>query len=167
MSLVLLPARLICHLARQQDWTQRNHLENTFPKDSTFLLLWFFLTVNLYYAASIYVMYLCSIFFKAFATQTIQIKGLMQFGLYNPEHLHAFRIIKSAHSVTFWPVTFNQRLGRLVVFECIFWWFWMWNTFYLTVLKTYDWFKAIKRFGSSPICFILLHLLSYIFFKKN
>jgi len=34
-------------------------------------------------------------FSKAFATKMIQIKGLMQFGLYNLEKIHAFRIIKS------------------------------------------------------------------------
>ena len=33
-------------------------------------------------------------FSKAFATKTIQIKGLMQFGLYNPEGIHAFQIMK-------------------------------------------------------------------------
>jgi len=32
-------------------------------------------------------------------------------------------------SVIFWPVTFHQRFGRLVEFECIFWRFWVWNTF--------------------------------------
>jgi len=42
MSSVLLPAKWICHLARQHDRTQRNPLENTFPNHSKFLLLWFF-----------------------------------------------------------------------------------------------------------------------------
>jgi len=70
-------------------------------------------------------------------------------------------------SVTFLPVTFHQRFGRLVEFECIIWQFWMWNMFYLIVIKTYDFFKAIKRLRSSTFSFILLHLLSYIFFKKK
>jgi len=68
-------------------------------------------------------------------------------------------------SVTFWSVTFQQRFDLLVEFECIFWRFWVWNTFYLTVIMTYDRFKAIKRFGSSTFSFILLHLLSYILFN--
>ena len=37
-------------------------------------------------------------FSKAFVTKTIQIKGLVQFRLDNPEHLHAFQIIKSGHT---------------------------------------------------------------------
>jgi len=37
----------------------------------------------------------------------------------------------------------------------------------LTVIKTYDWFTAIKSIGSSTFSFLLLHLLSYIFFKKK
>jgi len=62
-------------LARQQDRTQRNPLENTFPKDSTFLLLWFFLTVYLSYVASIYVMYLCSIIFQGIRNENDPKKG--------------------------------------------------------------------------------------------
>jgi len=34
-------------------------------------------------------------FSKTFATKTVQIKGLMQYIFYNPEGIHAFRIIKS------------------------------------------------------------------------
>jgi len=62
-------------LARQQDRTQRNPLENTFPKDSIFLLLWIFLTVNLSDVASIYVMYLCSIFFQGIRNENNPNKG--------------------------------------------------------------------------------------------
>ena len=69
-------------------------------------------------------------------------------------------------SVTFWPVTFHQRFGRLVEFECIFWRFWVWNTFYLTVSKTYDWFKTRKRFGSSTFSFIL-HFTTFLTFSSN
>jgi len=32
--------------------------------------------------------------FVLFATKTIQLPGLMQFRFYNPEQIHAFRIIK-------------------------------------------------------------------------
>jgi len=32
---------------------------------------------------------------KPFATKTLQIQGLMQFGFYNPDKLHAFQNIKS------------------------------------------------------------------------
>jgi len=67
--------RLLCHLVRQQDLTQRNPLENTFPRDSTFLLLWFFLTVYLSYVASIYVMYLCSIIFQGIRNENDPNKG--------------------------------------------------------------------------------------------
>jgi len=70
-------------------------------------------------------------------------------------------------SVSFRTVAFHQMFGRLVRCLMIFARFRLWNTFYLTVLKTYDCFKAIKKFGSSTISFILLHLLSYIFFKKK
>jgi len=38
---------------------------NTFPKDSSFMLLWLFLTIYLSYVVFIYVMYLCFILFKA------------------------------------------------------------------------------------------------------
>jgi len=136
---------------------------NTFPKDSSFLLLWFFLTFYLSYVAFIYVMYLCSIFFQVIRQEK-----------QGPD---AVRIIKSRQtswipeykirntSVSFWPVTFLQRFGRLVGCLMIFARFRLWNTFYLIVIKTYDWFKAIKRSGSSPISFILLRLLSYIFFN--
>jgi len=34
-------------------------------------------------------------FSKPFANKTLQIQGLMQFGFYNPDKLHAFRNIKS------------------------------------------------------------------------
>jgi len=44
------------------------------------MLLWFFLTVYLSYV-------------PLFLFLTVQIKGLMQFGLYNPEGIHSFRII--------------------------------------------------------------------------
>jgi len=64
-------------------------------KDSPFMLLWFSLTFYLSYVASIYVMYLCSIFSKPFSTKTIQIKGLIRSELYNSDKLHAFRNIKS------------------------------------------------------------------------
>jgi len=167
MSSVMLPARWICHLARQQDRTQRNPLENTFPKDSTFLLLWFFLTVNLSYVASTYVIYLCSIFFQGIHNENDPNKGsgaVRTLWSGTSSCIPDYKI--RTHLVTFWPVTFHQRLGRLVEFECIFWWFWMWNTFYMTVIKTYDLFKAIKRLGSSTFSFILLHLLSYIFFNS-
>jgi len=94
----LQPARWICHLARQQYLTQRNPLENTFPKDSSFLLLTFFFNVYLSYVASIYVMYLYSIFFpRQSQRKRSKQKGLVQFRLYNPDHLHAFRIIKSGN----------------------------------------------------------------------
>ena len=45
-------------------------------------------------------------FSKAFTTKTIQIKGLVQFGLYNPEKLHVIRFIKSGTpSPKVWPVS--------------------------------------------------------------
>jgi len=50
-----------------------------------------FLTVYLSYVP------LFLFFFKAFATKTIQIKDLMQSELYNPEWIHAFRLIKSGN----------------------------------------------------------------------
>jgi len=58
----------------------------------------FFLNVYLSYVASIYVMYQFSIFFpRQSQRKRSKQKGLVEFGLYNPEHLHAFRIIKSGN----------------------------------------------------------------------
>ena len=49
--------------------------QNTFPKDSPFMLLSFILTVYLSYVASIYVMYLCSIVFQDICNENDPNKG--------------------------------------------------------------------------------------------
>jgi len=48
----------------------------------------------------------------------------------------------------------------------IFWTVRLWKTFYLTVLMTYKWFKAIKRLESSTIFFIL-YFPSFLTFSSK
>jgi len=64
------------------------------PLQIIFVIMVFF---KLFICLMLLLFMLCtfvSIFFKTFTTKTIQIKGLMQFGLYNPEGIHAFQIMK-------------------------------------------------------------------------
>jgi len=107
-----------------------------------------FLNVYLSYVASVYVMYLCFYFFQDIRNENCPNKGFDAIRTLQSRRnlcLLDYKIWKP--SVTFWSVTFHQRFGRLVEFECIFWRFWVGNTFYLTVIKTYDLFKAIKMLG--------------------
>jgi hypothetical protein len=123
----------------------------------------FFLTFYLSYVASIYVTYLCSIFFQAIRHEKQGPDAVRIIKSRQTECIPEYKIRNT--SVSIWPVTFLQSFGRLVGCLMIFARFRLFNTFYLTVIKTYDWFTAIKRLGSSPISFILLHSLSYIFFN--
>jgi len=61
------------------------------------MLLWFFFNY-LYYVASIYVMYLCSIFSQGIHNKNDPNKGSGAVRTCNLEHLHAFQIIKSRHT---------------------------------------------------------------------
>jgi len=47
------------------------------------------------YVVFIYVIYLCFIFFQVIRHETLQIQGMMHYGFYNPNKLHAFRNVKS------------------------------------------------------------------------
>jgi len=116
---------------------------NTFPKDSSFLLLWFFLTVYLSYVASIYVMYLCSIFFQTICHENAPNKGYDAVQILHSGQASCSLEYKIQNpSVSFWTVVFHQRFGRLMGCLMIFARFRLWNTFYLTVLC---WNKGVSQ----------------------
>jgi len=92
--------------------------QHAFKNIKIVLLLSFFLTIYLSYLAYIYVMYLCYIFSKPFTTENKgpDVVRILQFR--PPSCCPEYAIRKP--SVTFWPMTFHQRLDRLLEFECIF-----------------------------------------------
>ena len=88
-------------------------------------------------------------------------------GFYNPDNVHVVRNIKSVTPQFILVVAFHQRFGRLVEPLMHFLRLAFKKTFLLTELMTLDLFKAIKRRIFNNFLHSSLHLLSYIFFKKN
>ena len=140
-------ARWTCHLARQQDLTQRNPLETPCLSSLCFIISVIMVLFNFLFVLCCF--YLCYVpLFYYFPSHSPRKQG--------PD---AVRIIKSGQtswipeykirntSVSFWSVTFLQWFEWLVGCLMIFARFRLFNTFYLTVIKTYNWFKAIKSRG--------------------